>query len=293
MSRETSHGQATWKQLAAAFDLTPQALWKARQPVPARAKRVPSKPMRAEWTSAEHIEARARAIVAEHPAWGTRKVWAVLRREGVRAGRKRVAAIMGAAGLLLDPITMRESHARGGHVMVPQSNRRWATDLTTVWTRRDGLVAVVPLIDCGDRFLLQLVAMKSQESVAVIGPLEAELRAAFGEAARVPHGLELLTDHGPQYTGADCEALCKVWGIDHIFSAVGRPTGNAVAERVIETTKVELIWTRDWESLAELQQALEVWRVMYNTQRPHQSLGWLTPAEKRANNLGLSLQATG
>ena len=61
--------------------------------------------------------------------------------------------------------------------------------------------------------------MESQESVAVLGPLEAELRAALGEAARVPHGLELL----------------------------------------IETTKIELNWTRDWDSLAELQQALEVW----------------------------------
>jgi transposase InsO family protein len=38
-----------------------------------------------------------------------------------------------------------------GHVTVPEPNRRLATDLTTVWTRRDGVVAPVPTIDCGDR----------------------------------------------------------------------------------------------------------------------------------------------
>ena len=32
-------------------------------------------------------------------------------------------------------------------------------------------------------------------------------------------------------------------------------------------------------------EALEVWRTIYNHRRPHESLGWLTPAQKRAANL--------
>ena len=46
----------------------------------------------------------------------------------------------------------RREEADRGHVTVADSNRRWATDLTTVWTRQDGVVALVPVIDCGDRF---------------------------------------------------------------------------------------------------------------------------------------------
>ena len=103
----------------------------------------------------------------------------------------------------------------------------------------------------------------------------------------VPVGLELRTDHGPQFTGADCEDLCKRWGLDHSLAPVGRPTGNAVAERVIQTLKVELLWTRDWESIEELRTAIRVWMDEYNHRRPHQALDWMTPAEKRAANLGL------
>jgi transposase InsO family protein len=59
---------------------------------------------------------------------------------------------------------------------------------------------------------------------------------------------------------------------------VGRPTGNAVVERLILTLKTELIWTQDWSSLEELQAALDAWFHVYNTQRPHQALDWLTSA---------------
>ena len=66
---------------------------------------------------------------------------------------------------------------------------------------------------------------------------------------------------------------------------MGRPTGNAVAERLIRTMKEECIWLRDWNSLAELRAALLVWLSEYNERRPHQSLAWSTPSERRAERL--------
>lgn len=182
----------------------------------------------------------------------------------------------------------REALPRG-HVAVPDSNRRWATDLTTQATARDGVVAIVPVIDCGDRVLLAIELTRSQEAPAVLRPVERALEAVFGEPRQVPDGLELRSDHGPQYTGADAEALCQRWHVLHTFAPVARPTGNAVAERVIQTLKVELLWTRDWESIAELEQAIAEWVDRYNHQRPHQSLGWRTPAKQRAINLNAPL----
>ena len=117
-------------------------------------------------------------------------------------------------------------------------------------------------------------------------PIETALHDEFETAKGVPWGFELLTDHGPQYTGVDCKDLCATWAVDHLFSRVGRPTGNALAERLIKTLKVELIWTRDWDSLEDLRRAVAAWMNTYNHERPHQALGWLTPAEKRAKNLG-------
>src|SRR5512141_906234 len=125
---------------------------------------------------------------------------------------------------------------------------------------------------------------------AVLASIEEALLQAFGDPKRVPAGVELRTDHGPQYTGADCAELVTRWRLLHTFAPVGRPTGNAVAERVIRTMKEEVIWLRDWRNAAELREALLAWQVRYNTQRPHQALGWKTPAEYRAEKLGLAVE---
>jgi putative transposase len=69
------------------------------------------------------------------------------------------------------------------------------------------------------------------------------------------------------------------------MAPVGRPTGNAVAERLIRTMKEECIWLRDWSSLTELRAALLDWLSEYNERRPHQSLDWSTPSERRAERL--------
>ncbi|MCB9655213.1 MAG: transposase family protein [Deltaproteobacteria bacterium] len=119
----------------------------------------------------------------------------------------------------------------------------------------------------------------------------AALFKTFCRPSDVPEGLGLRTDHGPQYTGGDCEELCKRWGLDHTLAPVGRPTGNAVTERLIRTMKEECIWLRDWNSLAELQAGLDAWRIEYNEQRPHQSLKWSTPSETREAHCALRLAA--
>ena len=101
----------------------------------------------------------------------------------------------------------------------------------------------------------------------------------------MPKGLELRSDHGSQYTGSDGQDFCRTWRLTHAFAPLGRPTGNAVAERVILTLKVELIWALDWASADELRQAGTTWTQTYNTERPHQALGWATPLERRTQNL--------
>jgi putative transposase len=294
MSLTTSRGKATVGQLCAAFGISRQAYYAARKAPQPKAAKEPGTGRRPErrgpWVSDVTLVEKIRQVVAEFPAWGVRKVWAYLRRLGTVVSRKRVWKRMHVLGLTLPPVSEREQPLRRGHVAVPESNRRWATDLTTTWTARDGTVALVPVIDCGDRVVFDVAVTKSQESPAVLAPVESALEEAFGSTECVPDGFEMRTDHGPQYTGSDCQDLCKAWDVDHTFAPVGRPTGNAVAERFIQTLKVELIWTRDWESLEELRKAVTEWLHVYNHVRPHQALDWMTPAEKRAENLGVELK---
>jgi transposase InsO family protein len=51
-----------------------------------------------------------------------------------------------------------------------------------------------------------------------------------------------------------------------------------MAERFIQTLKVEPTWTRDWEMIVEFREAVTVWMEQYNHQRPHQAFDWETRA---------------
>lgn len=290
MSCQTSVGDASVTLVCATFQVSRSSVYAARR---AASETEPTKPVtrvHRRAVAAPELVAAIRSILDDHPAWGHRKVWATLRRsrEGsvtYRVGRRRVYEIMRAKGWTL-PGQARETQQTRGHVAVPEPNRRIAADLTTIWTRRSGMVAVVLTVDCGCRSVLDVTATKSQRSPVILRPIERGLIEAFGDRSSVGDGAELRTDHGPQFTGADAEALAARWGLQHTFAPVGRPTGNAVAERTIQTMKVECLWLQDFDDVEAVQRAVDQWREMFNHHRPHQSLDWKTPAEFRAEKLG-------
>jgi putative transposase len=284
MKRETVAGVATVKLLCATFCVSRQAYYAAKK-APAANTNVVRLPVRPDVAPVALVLSKIELIIKENPAWGVRKVWATLRREHeLKVSKKRVWAIMKANGLVLARDSEPGEPTRG-HVAVPAPNRRLAADFTTVWTKVDGVVAVVPTIDCGCRSILGMEVTKDQQAPAVLASVEQALRETFGHPSAVPVDLELRSDHGPQYTGADCAELVNRWGLQHTFAPVGRPTGNAVVERFIRTMKEEVIWLRDWNTAAELREAINAWLVKYHTRRAHQALGWLTPSEYRAAHL--------
>lgn len=57
-------------------------------------------------------------------------------------------------------------------------------------------------------------------------------------------------------------------------------------ERFYGSMKDEEVWTTEYDTRAQAIEALDAWIDDYRTQRPHQSLGYLTPAEYRATALG-------
>jgi transposase InsO family protein len=296
MNRRTAAGDASVTLVCATFGLSRAAYYaEARRQrgdlAPVEGGVVIALPRRPRHTAAEVVLARIREVLARDTAtaWGVRKVWATLRREGLRVSRKRVHAIMRAHGLVLAR-DREPGETPRGHVAVPEPNRRLATDLTTVWTRRDGVVAIVPTIDCGDRTAV-VVVTRDQHGPAVLASVERKLVESFGTPGGVPEGVELRTDHGPQYTGADCRDLVARWGLAHTFAPVGRPTGNAVVERFIRTLKEELIWLRDWDSADQVRDAVTAWLEHYHHHRPHQALAWQTPSERRAERLAPAARA--
>jgi putative transposase len=289
VSLQTAVPGATVTAICRTFGFSRAAYYAAAK---ARARRPrPKQPTPAGLPSVEHLTERIRAIVAEHPAWGTLKVWAMLKhQEKLRVGKHRVRALMRALGLSFPARPEREEIGRG-HVTVPEPNRRWATDFTCVPTRDDGLVYVFPVIDCGCRSWLDDEVTTAPDTEAALHPLERALAAEFGDPADVPDGFEVRTDQGSVYTSKLFANVAQAWRFEHTYAPVRRPTGNAVVERVIKTLKEECLWLRDWSNAAEVRAAIATWRVGYNERRPHQALRWETPAARRRARLRREPQA--
>ena len=118
LDRQTSRRTASIRQVCQVFGLTRQALAKARKPRGARPP--PSRPAYASHDElvdgkCSRCTAGIQAVVAEQPGWGTRKVWATLRkRRGLVVSRRRVWAVMRSLGLVLQP-SGEPRELPGGH----------------------------------------------------------------------------------------------------------------------------------------------------------------------------------
>lgn len=211
MNLQTDAGTASVQQVCQLFGLSRAAYYAAKGAVEGAGLRLVGEqvsedsrrtPNRRPSVSAAELGSSIRRIVADHPAWGVRKVWATLRREeyGIRVGQRRVWATMKALGLVLTPDRSPRQSSTYGHVVTEGVNRRWATDLTTVWTAHDGLVAVVPVVDCGCRSVLALAVTKAQDAPAVLAPVREALEAQFG-SGRDPHFvIQVLRMPIPEHT---------------------------------------------------------------------------------------------
>jgi len=73
--------------------------------------------------------------------------------------------------------------------------------------------------------------------------------------------------------------LVAVYGLDTEYITPYTPEQNGVVERFMRTLKEECIWLHTFTSFTEAKRMIEDWIREYNTERPHQELGYLSPVE--------------
>ena len=184
---------------------------------------------------------------------------------------------MASLGLPSSLSTSERSLPRQGHG--PDVDRRWATDLTTVWTSRTASSPSSPS-SLGDRVLL---ACDAQERRAAPSS-PPSTRPARRLRRRSPRSRRLRAPLRPRpaYGGdAESSAACGRWIHVRPGGATDRQCGG---RRVILTLKT------DWSGLVSgtrrrLRAAIIAWMLTYNAERPHHALTWATPNERRAQNL--------
>ena len=100
------------------------------------------------------IQAALWTVCGDHPRYGTRRVRAVLGRQGWAVNRKRVQRLMRDAGLLV-PAERPHPKSSGTPFTVTAPIQLWQTDLTKFWAgRQDGWAYVTAVIDCYTRELV-------------------------------------------------------------------------------------------------------------------------------------------
>jgi putative transposase len=102
----------------------------------------------------------------------------------------------------------------------------------------------------------------------------------------------IRSDNGSEFIGQAVNTWLAEKGIKPVFIAPGKPWQNGKCESFNGKLRDECL-SREWfSSVKEAQVVIESWRNFYNTERPHSSLGYLTPLEfksKMENNKKLAI----
>ena len=91
-----------------------------------------------------------------------------------------------------------------------------------------------------------------------------------------PYNLRM--DNGPEFISHHLEEWCNKRQITLQFIQPGKPMQNAFIERKNGSLRRELLNAYVFTSMDNLREFCEEWRMDYNTERPHKSLGYLPPA---------------
>jgi transposase InsO family protein len=228
------------------------------------------------------VEARLVELRMLHPGWGAARLAYRLGREGFDPVPS-VAAI----GRALRRLGLTGGQRRPGR----REYRRWERGAAMELWQLDVMGGIrlaggaelkaVTGVDDHSRFCVAFGLVERATSRPV---------CAVFAAALQQHGVpeEVLTDNGKVFTGRYAsrpvevlfDRICRENGITHRLTAPRSPTTTGKIERFHGTVRRELLNATVFDSKAHAQQGIDAWVSEYNTDRPHQSLGRATPAQR-------------
>ena len=229
-------------------------------------------------------------LVREHPRYGYRHVWALLRREGWRVNRKRVYRLWRAEGLKV-PQKQRKrrylGHSANGCARhrAEHKDHVWAWDFIHDRTAEGRPLKWLSIVDEYTRECLALEVGRGMTADRVIEVL-AELFAVRG----VPE--HIRSDNGPEFIAGAIRSWLAQAGVEALYIEPGSPWENGYAESFHSRLRDELLNREEFTTLAEARALSTAWRLEYNHRRPHSSLGYQTPAEFAAGCAAASVRPT-
>jgi putative transposase len=244
----------------------------------------------------DQIESVAAAKAEQYSAWGHRKIWAMLRVDGVLVSQASVKRAMARRGLLMPVRYQAERRAlakarKAVFVSAPdRRNRIWQMDFSDFETSAGGNWQICSVVDYVTKYCLACTATATQTARDA---LEA-LRAALIEAeqllglelvddcrdpeTREVHPLVVVSDNGPAFkSDLFLRFILTSAGLDHVRTRYRAPQTNGVVERWTGTLKYDHLYRIEVPSGHDLARECESYRNLYNQVRPHEALAFATP----------------
>jgi len=214
-----------------------------------------------------------------HPVYGSRRMTAWLERQGHGVNRKRIQRLMRKMGL--EAIYAKPRLSQPGleariypyllrNVAIVRPNQVWSTDITYV-PLRGGFMYLTAVLDWYSRYVLSWELSASLHGGFCLAALEAALALATPEIFN--------TDQGSQFTSRAFTGRLEQAGIAISMDGRGRALDNVFVERLWRSVKYEEVYLHEHATAELLGAGLEGYFQHYCHGRPHQALGYRTPAE--------------
>ena len=233
----------------------------------------------------DELVSKIKAVIAELPTYGYRRVHAVLKRQALAAGlkppnHKRVYRVMKVHGLLLDRHVGGDERRHDGRIAVDERNRRWCSDGFEIGCDNGERVRVAFALDCCDREAMSFLATTggiAGEDVRDLMVAAVEYR--FGQVNRLPVTIEWLSDNGSCYVAGDTRSFARDIGLEPRTTPLESPQSNGMAEAFVRTIKRDYVRVSPRPDAETVMRQLPAWIAHYNEVHPHKALGYRSPRE--------------
>ena len=236
------------------------------------------------------ILARMKELVRKHPRYGYRRIWALLRKEGFHVNRKRIYRLWKKEGYRVPQVQHKRRRVgvseNGCARFRPEhKNHIWAWDFIF---DRDERARSLKWLTVIDEFTRECHTLRPERHLTAFDVID-ELIRLMNEKGVPGH---IRSDNGPEFIAKAIRNWLARAGVGTLYVEPGAPWENGYAEAFQSRLRDELLNAESFANLREAQALAPLWKREYNEERPHSSLGYLTPVEFAARQPDLPLGAT-
>ena len=221
----------------------------------------------------EDLREKLCALAQQRRRFGYRRLHMLLRRDSIAINRKKTQRLYREEGLTVRRRKGRKRAvgARATAPVIALPNQRWSLDFVHYQLASGRRFRILNVVDDVTRECLAAVPDTSICGKRVVRELT-DLIAVRGKPGMI------VSDNGTELTSNAVLEWCGTAKIGWHYTAPGKPTQNAFVESFNGRMRDELLNETLFTSLDHAREKTAAWAWDYNTQRPHSSLGYATPA---------------